>query len=56
MLTKSFESLTKRQKEALFLRYYENFTYEQIAEAMQLELKSVYNLVSKAIDTLRNLT
>jgi RNA polymerase sigma factor (sigma-70 family) len=52
-LQKALEALTKRQREAIFLRFYENLSYEEVASIMSLELRSTYNLISKAIDALK---
>ncbi len=50
------DRLSKRQREAIFLRYFEELSYEEIADIMQLSSKqSVYNLISKAIDDLKNM-
>lgn len=46
-------SLTKRQKEIVYLRYVEGYDYEQIAELMQISLPSCRKLVHKAMQTLR---
>lgn len=48
-------SLTKRQREALFLRFYNGLNYAEVASIMELQVDSVYNLISKSIDTLRTL-
>ncbi len=45
--------LSKRQREAIYLKFYEKVTYDQLAEIMELTVRSAYNLVGKAIDTLR---
>jgi RNA polymerase sigma factor (sigma-70 family) len=45
--------LPKRQKEAIFLLYMKGFSYTEVADTMDLEIKSVYNLVNKAIQYLR---
>lgn len=45
--------LPKRQKEILFLRFYEGFTQDKIAEVMNLNRQSVYNLMHEAILNLR---
>lgn len=55
-LTEAIEMLTKRQKEAIYLKFFENLSYDEIASAMCLTVKSVYNLISKAIDVLRQNT
>lgn len=53
-LLKAINTLTKRQKEAVFLRYYENMTCQQVASVMGLRLNSTYVLLSQAIDLLKN--
>ena len=53
-LFKALALLTKRQREAIYLKFYEKISYEEIAEIMNLGIKSTYNLIGKAIDILRN--
>lgn len=49
------EKLTRRQKEALFYLYYENFSYREIQRLMQLgSVKSARNLVYGALKALRD--
>ncbi|GAA4467460.1 sigma-70 family RNA polymerase sigma factor [Nibrella saemangeumensis] len=45
--------LPDRQKELIYLRFYQDLSYEQIAEVMQLERQSVYNLLNKSLNSLR---
>lgn len=52
-LSFSVSHLPSRQQEALYLRYYEKLTYEEIMQVMTLSYKSVRNLVSLAIQGLR---
>ncbi|MDJ1502727.1 sigma-70 family RNA polymerase sigma factor [Xanthocytophaga agilis] len=52
-LQQALQQLTKRQREVIFLKFYENLSYEEIASLMAIELRSVYNLVSKAIDVIK---
>ncbi|MDF7816991.1 sigma-70 family RNA polymerase sigma factor [Runella sp. MFBS21] len=52
-LTQQIASLPKRQKEALLLRFYDNLSYEEIADLMAVSRHSVYNLVFKALTQLR---
>lgn len=49
----ALNSLTKRQKEAVCLRYYNGLGYKEIATQMNIGTASVYNLVSKAIDNIQ---
>jgi RNA polymerase sigma factor (sigma-70 family) len=52
-LKKAVEMLTKRQREVIFLKFYNSLSYQQIAAVMEMNVDSVYNLMTKAIDTLR---
>lgn len=49
----ALKSLTKRQREAVRLRYYDNLSYLQISGIMSISTDSVYNLVSKALDNIQ---
>jgi RNA polymerase sigma factor (sigma-70 family) len=51
----ALDSLTKRQREAICLRYYDNLSYVQISGIMSISTDSVYNLVSKALDNIQRL-
>ncbi len=53
-LQQAINQLTLRQKEALFLRFYENASYEEVARAMGISVKATYKIVARAIDKLRN--
>ena len=48
------DRLTKRQREAIFLRYFEELSFEKIAGIMNLSKQAVYNLISQALEHLRN--
>ncbi len=45
--------LSGRQKELIYLRFYQCLSFEQIAEVMQLNRQSVYNLLQKSLGSLR---
>ncbi len=53
-LTQALNRLTKRQREAIHLRYFENFEPAQIAQIMNLSDQSVYNLLYRSVQTLRD--
>lgn len=53
-LTKALNRLTKRQREAIHLRYFENFEPTQIAKIMSLSDQSVYNLLYRSVQALRD--
>ncbi len=45
-------ALPNRQKEAIYLRYFEDMDYNQIAEIMNVNYQSVLNLIQKALQKL----
>ncbi|HNX65603.1 MAG TPA: sigma-70 family RNA polymerase sigma factor [Bacteroidales bacterium] len=45
--------LTSRQKEAVYLRYINELSYEEIADLLNMTPPSVRNLISRAIDRMR---
>jgi RNA polymerase sigma factor (sigma-70 family) len=46
--------LSQRQREALYLKFFDGFSYEHIAEVMALNTQSVRNLVFNALKALRS--
>jgi len=53
-LAKAFEVLSSRQKEAVYLRYFEEMEYDDICTVMDINYQSVRNLISKAIQQMRD--
>lgn len=49
----TIQELTRRQREAVILRYYNNMESKQISEVMGISVEAVHNLVYKAIQLLR---
>jgi RNA polymerase sigma factor (sigma-70 family) len=54
-LRKVLALLSKRQKEIIYLKYYQHMDHGQIAELMNISRQSVYNLLHEAIHNLRSL-
>lgn len=52
-LTVALQALTPRQREAIFLRYIEGFSYKEVAEMMELTPKGTYKLMARAIEALK---
>ena len=50
---KVLNHLSKRQKEAVYLKYFANLSYSEIAGRMSISTDSTYNLVSRAIVTMQ---
>jgi RNA polymerase sigma factor (sigma-70 family) len=49
----AFEQLSERQKEAIYLKYYQKLPYETICEMMNLNYQSARNLIFNGIQTMR---
>ena len=54
-LREGIATLSRRQREAIYLRFYQNLSYADIAHLMSMKVDSVYNLISKAIGLLKNM-
>jgi len=46
--------LDGRQREVLYLRVFQEMSYEQIASILEIDIKYTYNIFSKAINQLKN--
>ncbi len=51
----AIEQLSKRQKEVIYLKFYEEMTNEEISKIMNINVQSVYNLISEAINLLKQI-
>jgi len=54
-LAAAMNLLTPRQKEIIYLKYFEELDYSQIAEIMNLTTKGTYKLSARALDALREI-
>ena len=48
------EKLPARQKEIVYLRFYEGLSYDEVADVMSIDIHSVYKLWYKAIENLKD--
>lgn len=53
VLARFLNQLSKRQREALFLKFYEGLEYDKIADIMGLNVQSVRNLVHQSLKSLK---
>ncbi len=53
LIEKALTCLTHRQKEAIYLKFYCQLSYEQIAAIMKIEKSAVYSLIFKSVNKLR---
>lgn len=54
-LKQALQQLSPRQREVIFLKFYENLSYEQIASLTSLKVRTVYNTVFQALENMRHL-
>lgn len=52
-LQASINGLTARQREAIFLRFYEGLSYEEVAAVMNISVKASYKVVARSLLALR---
>ena len=53
-ILKALNLLTERQQKAIRLKFYHNYSNQEIASALAIDINSTYNLMSKAMKRLRN--
>lgn len=54
-LTNALNQLTKNQREAIYLRFFENLGFEEIAVILSINVQSVRNSIHRGMKTLRDL-
>jgi RNA polymerase sigma factor (sigma-70 family) len=52
-LLDALNQLTGRQKEVIYLRFFEGMSYEDIAQLMDISVKGTYKLSYRALDALK---
>ncbi len=52
-LKKAIEELSPRQREAVYLKYYEGLSTSEMCYVMDLQAQSIYNILAKSIKSLR---
>jgi RNA polymerase sigma factor (sigma-70 family) len=53
-LARSMNKLSCRQREAIFLKFYEGLDYVKIAEVMMMNVQSVRNLIHQSLRTIKH--
>lgn len=54
-LSEAFKKLSDRQKEVLYLRFYQEMPYESICEVMNINYQSVRNLIYASVQVMRKI-
>lgn len=50
---KLLDTLTNRQREAIFLKFYEDLSYEEIGDILEINTTATYKLIYRALERLR---
>jgi RNA polymerase sigma factor (sigma-70 family) len=50
----AIDSLTPRQREAIYLRFYEGLSYEEVAATLDISVKATYKIVARALLNLKD--
>lgn len=53
ILEEKLSLLTNRQREGIYLRFFRELGYEEIAEVLKMEVGGVYKLIYRALDRLK---
>lgn len=53
-LNTALEQLTPRQREAIFLRFYEEMSYEDISDILSITTKATYKIMARALEALHD--
>src|SRR5690606_17849810 len=53
-ITSALDNLSLRQKEAIFLRYIQELSYDEISELMRIQVPSLYNLIFKGLKAMKD--
>ena len=54
LVNRLLSGLTRNQREAMHLRFFEGLSYDEIAEIMQINYQSVKTLIYRSVSKIRN--
>ena len=54
-LLQAMDQLSPRQKEMIYLRYFEELGYDEIASVMDITIKGAYKLSARSLESLRDM-
>jgi RNA polymerase sigma factor (sigma-70 family) len=53
-LRNALDTLTPRQREAIYLRFYEKLSYEEVASVLNISVKATYKIMARALESLKD--
>ena len=54
-ISRAIQELTPRQREAIFLRFYEGLSYSEIADVINISVKATYKLMARALSEMKDI-
>lgn len=54
-LQEALKQLSPQQREIIFLVFYQNMSYQEVAVVLDIKIKTVYNQIYRALQNLRNI-
>ncbi len=52
-LQAALDQLTSRQREAIFLRFYEGLSYEEVSAVLNISVKATYKIMARSLQSLK---
>jgi RNA polymerase sigma factor (sigma-70 family) len=52
-LRAALQGLTSHQREAIFLRFYQSLSYEEVADILNISVKATYKLMARSLNVLK---
>ncbi|MDQ6813791.1 MAG: sigma-70 family RNA polymerase sigma factor [Bacteroidota bacterium] len=52
-IQEGLKKLTSRQREAIFLRFYEGLSFEEVAAVLNISVKATYKIMARSLENLR---
>ncbi|MEJ7830747.1 MAG: sigma factor-like helix-turn-helix DNA-binding protein, partial [Segetibacter sp.] len=49
----ALKALTPHQREAIFLRFYQTLSYEEVAETLNISVKATYKIIARSLSALK---
>lgn len=53
-ITAAINTLTSRQHEAIYLRFFENLSYEDVAKVLKISVKATYKIMARSLAAIKS--
>ncbi|MBT31307.1 MAG: hypothetical protein CMO01_16760 [Thalassobius sp.] len=55
LIETALQKLAPRQKESVYLKYYQNLSFQEVAQVMSITTKSAYKIIAKSLEKLEKI-